>query len=94
MNNSEIINNIDSFSSSVILVLNNNSNPDAIVKSLIEKLATISLHNLQNYLDLIILDGYKKNIKKDDGTSFGTHDGSESDGLWRQQGCPCRYLVS
>lgn len=70
MNNSEIINNIDSFSSSVILVLNNNSNPDAIVKSLIEKLATISLHNLQNYLDLIILDGYKKNIKKDDVLSI------------------------
>lgn len=70
MNNSEIINNIDSFSSSVILVLNNNSNPDAIVKSLIEKLTTISLHNLQNYLDLIILDGYKKNIKKDDVLSI------------------------
>ena len=33
-----------------------------------------------------------ENIKKDDGTSFGTHDGSESDGLWWQQGCPCRYL--
>lgn len=64
MNNSEIINNINSFSSSVILILNNNSNPDAIVKSLIEKLATISLHNLQNYLDLIIFDGYKKISKK------------------------------
>lgn len=70
MNNSEIINNIDSFSSSIILVLNKNSNPDAIVKSLIEKLATTNLNNLQNYLDLIIFDGYKKNIKKDDVLSI------------------------
>lgn len=66
MNNQQILNNIKENNVPIILVLCNNSNPDALVADIISTFNKVSLeHGLESYADLLIYDGYNQSIKKE-----------------------------
>ena len=66
MNSKEILKSIKNPNGGIILTLNINSNPDEIVKNIINKFTGLSLNSLDNYIDLIKINASTKSINKND----------------------------
>lgn len=66
MNISNILKSISNPNGGIILLLNKNSNPDKIVKNIINKFNDIKINNLNDYMNLIQINTMTKTLNKND----------------------------